>query len=215
MRRWRRIHLRLKGRSLPRGVKLTDVKLRLPSHAHFDHYGELSALKKATGARLAVGSEDASAVPMGTPSGETDYGVIRLPVVPVDLAIKDGGEATLGGVTLTAVSTAGHTPGCTSWRMSVPHQGWTLDVLFACSTTVAGNKLVANGRYPSIVEDFRRSFARLETLTPDVVLTFHPDSAELRSRAASNAVVDRTAFRKMMANRRAAFEAELKRQQRQ
>ncbi|MFL0414448.1 subclass B3 metallo-beta-lactamase [uncultured Sphingomonas sp.] len=195
-----------------RGVKLADVKLILLSHAHFDHAGGLAALKKATGAKLVVGAGDAAAVNTGTPPGETSYGVIRFPAAKVDRAIRDGQQVTLGGVTLTAVATPGHTPGCTSWSMKLPHQGRTLDVLFACSVTVAGNKLVGNKRYPGIEADFRRSFATLGAMKADVVLPFHPESVDLLGRVKRGALVDRAVLPKMVADARTAFDADLAKQ---
>ncbi len=195
-----------------RGVKHRDVKLILLSHAHFDHAGGLAALKKATGAKLVVGAGDAAAVNTGVPPGETSYGVIRFPAARVDRAIRDGETVSLGGVTLTAVATPGHTPGCTSWSMKLPHQGRTLDVLFACSVTVAGNKLVGNKRYPAIEADFRRSFAKLGTMTPDVVLPFHRESVDLLGRVNRGALVDRSVLPKMVADARTAFDADLAKQ---
>ena len=195
-----------------RGVKLRDVKFILLSHAHFDHAGGLAALKRATGARLVVGAGDAAAVDTGVPPGETSYGVIRFPPAAVDLAIRDRGEVALGGVTLTAIATPGHTPGCTSWLMKLPYRGRTLDVLFACSVTVAGNRLVGNKRYPGIVGDYRASLARLATIRADVVLPFHPESVDLLARVKRGAVIDRVVLPKMVADARAAFEADLAKQ---
>ncbi|WBH16321.1 subclass B3 metallo-beta-lactamase [Sphingomonas radiodurans] len=195
-----------------RGVKLSDVKFILLSHAHFDHAGGLAALKRATGAKLVVGVGDAAAVNTGVPPGETSYGVIRFPAAKVDRAIPDGGRVTLGGITLTAVATPGHTPGCTSWSMTLPHEGRQFDVLFACSVSVAGNKLVGNKRYPRIVADFRRSFDRLGALQPDVVLPFHPESVDLMGRVRRNALIDKAVLPKLVADARTAFDADLAKQ---
>lgn len=195
-----------------RGVPLRTVKLMLLSHAHFDHAGGLAALKRATGARLVAGAGDRAALESGIPPGETTYGVIRFPAVTVDRAIRDGETVRLGGVTLTAVATPGHTPGCTSWTMRVVQQGKPLDVLFACSLTVAGNKLVGNRRYPGIVADFRRSFTRLGAMRADVVLPFHPESVDLMGRKARAQFVDTTIWPKMVADARAAFDVDLAKQ---
>lgn len=195
--------------------KLRNVKLILLSHAHFDHAGGLAALKRATGAKLVVGAADARAVETGTPPGETNYGVIRFPAAHVDRTIRDGETVTLGGVTLTAVATPGHTPGCTSWKMSILDRGVPRDVLFECSITVAGNRLVGNRAYPGIVGDFRRSFDRLAREKPDVVLPFHPETADVLGRAKRDALIDPTVLPKMVQDARAAFDADLARQQHQ
>ena len=201
-------------RNIAARAKLRDVKLILLSHAHFDHAGGLAALKRATGAKLVVGAADARAVETGTPPGETNYGVIRFPAAHVDRAIRDRETVTLGGVTLTAVATPGHTPGCTSWKMSILDRGVPRDVLFACSITVAGNRLVGNRAYPGIVGDFRRSFGRLAREKADIVLPFHPETADVLGRARRGALVDPTLLPKMVRDARIAFDADFARQQR-
>lgn len=202
-------------KSITARVRLRDVKLILLSHAHFDHAGGLAALKKATGARLVVGAGDRDAVTTGTPPGETTYGVIRFPAAAVDRGIRDGEAVQLGGVTLTAVATPGHTPGCTSWSMRIRAGGVLRDVLFACSITVAGNRLVRNHRYPEIVADFRRTFDRLATVKADIVLPFHPETTDLLNRARGGALIDAGVLPEMVAKARAAFAADLAKQQMQ
>ena len=61
-------------------------------------------------------------------------------------------------------------------------QEHTLKVLFPCSMTVAANVLVGNKAYPAIVADYQQSFARLKKLAPDVVLTAHPEVADILRR---------------------------------
>ena len=50
------------------------------------------------------------------------------PPVKVDRAVKDGDKVTLGGVTLTANATPGHSPGCTSWSWTVADGATTRSV---------------------------------------------------------------------------------------
>lgn len=200
-------------KSIAARAKVRDVKLILLSHAHFDHAGGLAALKKATGAKLVVGARDARAVETGTPPGETNYGVIRFPAAHVDRGIRDGETVTLGGVTLTAVATPGHTPGCTSWKMRIIDRGAPRDVLFACSIAVAGNRLTGNRAYPGIVGDFRHSFDRLAKERADIVLPFHPETTDVLGRARRGALVDATVLPKMVADARVAFDADLAKQQ--
>lgn len=194
------------------GVRLRDVKLLLLSHAHFDHAGGLARLQRDTGAKLVVGAGDREAVATGVPPGETNYGVVRFPAARVDRAVRDGERVTLGGVTLTAVATPGHTPGCTSWRIRVAERGRPLDVLFLCSLTVAGNKLVGNARYAEIVRDFRRTFARLRAERADVVLPFHPEQAQVFERARDGRLIDPALLPRLVGEAEAAFGAELKKQ---
>jgi metallo-beta-lactamase class B len=69
----------------------------------------------------------------------------------------------------------GHTPGCTSWEMTVKDGGQDRDVLFFCSGTVALNKLVGQPTYPGIVDDYRSTFAKAKAMKVDVLLGPHPE----------------------------------------
>ena len=191
------------------GVKLREVKYILVSHAHFDHAEGVAALAKATGARVLAGRGDVAAMRSGIPPGETSYGVIKFPAVPATRGIADGGRVTLGGTTLTAIATPGHTPGCTSYAMTSGGKR----VLFMCSLTVAGNKLVGNARYPGIVTDFGYSFARMARERADILLPFHPEGADLLGRQRrGEGFVQPALLGTTVAKAKIAFEADLKKQ---
>ena len=64
---------------------------------------------------------------------------------PIDRVLHDGDEVTLGGTTLVAHLTPGHTKGCTTWTMKVRDGGKTYDVVIIGSVGVnPGVKLVNN-----------------------------------------------------------------------
>lgn len=200
------------------GVPIRQVRILLNSHAHFDHAAGLARLKHDTGARLAIMDADVRAIETGTPPSIVSYGVVRFPRGTVDRTLHDGDTVTLGGVTLTARKTPGHTPGCTTWTMPVRDGARTLRVVFPCSLTVAGNRLVGNAGYPGIVADFRRSFAVMAGVKADVILPAHPELGEVMARrdravaGARDAFVDPAALGRLVADAHAAFEAELIRQ---
>lgn len=202
------------------GVRLRDVKLILVTHAHFDHAAGVAAIRRATGARVVAGAGDVRSLETGVPPGETSYGVIRFPKVHVDRAVRDGDAVTLGNVTLTTRATPGHTPGCTSWTMRIPARPRALDVVFPCSVSVAGNRLIGNRAYPGIVADYRRSIAMLGTLHADIVLPSHPELADVIARGKrrqagdTTAFVDPTLLPKIVAKAKIAFAADLTKQAR-
>jgi metallo-beta-lactamase class B len=109
---------------------------------------------------------------------------LAFPPVKVDRAVKEGDKVTLGDTTLTAHSMPGHTPGCTSWEMTVKDGDQDRDVLFFCSGTVALNKLVGQPTYPGIVEDYRSTFAKAEAMKPDVLLGPHPEVYGMQAKRA-------------------------------
>jgi metallo-beta-lactamase class B len=176
------------------GFKLSDVKLLISDHAHYDHVGGLAELKRDTGAPFAASAQDKWALEHGVPRGDTDYGVRTFPPVAVDRTVADGETVDVGGIALTAHVTPGHTPGCTAWSMTATDHGRPLKLLFLCSITVAGNLLVGNKAYPEIVTEFRQTFQRLDKMQADVVLTSHPEVADVLGRETRRAAGDADAF---------------------
>jgi metallo-beta-lactamase class B len=197
------------------GIPLSNVKLLISDHAHDDHVGALAQIKRDTGAPFLASAADTWALEHGRLRGDTDYGVRTFPAIKVDRTLRDGETVQLGEVKLRAHLTPGHTPGCTSWSATVVESGRPLQVLFLCSITVAGNVLVGNHAYPQIVSDFRETFARLEKMKADILLTSHPEMADVLGRQARRekgepgAFIDPSALPLLVARSKAAFETSL------
>ena len=85
---------------------------------------------------------------------------------------------SLGETRLEAVITPGHTKGCTTWTMTTKEGERWLRVVFYCSTSVVA-PLVGNADYPTIVDDYERSFRTLRELDADVFLANHPSFFDL------------------------------------
>jgi len=203
------------------GFKLSDVKLLLNTHAHFDHAGGLADLKKDTGAQLAASAEDRLALETGKYPGSEDVKAFDFAPVKVDRLLKDGETITLGGETLTAHLTPGHTAGCTTWTFPVTIKGARHQAVLYCSTSVAANRLVSREKgpqYPGIVADYEKSFAKLKALKADVFLAPHAEQfglAEKRAKLAAggpNPFIDPTALQKTVAASEQAFRQELAKQ---
>lgn len=195
------------------GVRPRDVRMLLVTHAHFDHVAGDAAVVRATGAKVIAGAGDVPALESGVPPGEVDYDPIGFAPVHIARAMHDGDALHFGGVTLRAVATPGHTPGCTSWTMRVIDHGRPLDVVFACSLTAGGNILVGNRRYPGIVEDYRRSFAKVAALPADVVLPAHPDIADVMAHRDDGQWVQPGLLKRIADKSARDFEVEFARQQ--
>jgi metallo-beta-lactamase class B len=151
------------------GFKFGDVRYLLNSHAHFDHAGGLAELKKASGATVIASAGDAAALRTGAAG---------IPAVAVDRIIGDRETVSLGETRLEAVITPGHTKGCTTWTMTTTEGERQLRVVFYCSTSVVA-PLVGNADYPTIVDDYERSFRTLRELDADVLLANHPSFFDL------------------------------------
>jgi len=197
------------------GFNIRDVKVLLNNHAHFDHAGALAQLKADSGATFLASPRDKPILESGHITLENSNDLLDFPPVKVDRVLRDGEIVRVGPIAMKAIFTPGHTPGCTSWSTTVKDHGRSLSVVFPCSITTGGNRLVGNKGYPGIVADFRHSFARLESMKADVVLPGHPDLTDVQGRAARrkddspDAFIDAGLLRKLVADSRRDFERDL------
>ncbi|MBV9294513.1 MAG: subclass B3 metallo-beta-lactamase [Acidobacteriaceae bacterium] len=201
------------------GFHLDDIKFLLNSHAHYDHCGGLTELKRRSGAKM-IASEGDSTYSNGGWTLNCFDKTRPFPPVRVDRIIRDKETVELGGAILTAHLTPGHTKGCTTWTMQATDSGKAYQVVFYCSTTVAGNRLIDNRAYPSIVSDYEQSFAKLQNLPCDVFLGPHGSFFHLDEKMAAlqsgrqDAFVDRDEMRKFVDQSERDFHEELTKQER-
>ena len=191
------------------GFKYADTKILLISHAHGDHDEGVGLIKSQTNARLMVMDADVAAVESTAPGR---------PGAKVDRILHDRDTVELGGSTLTARLTPGHTPGCTTWMMQVAEGGRTLNAVIIGSPNVnAGYVLVNNRTYPQIAGDYVKTFALLKTAPVDLFLGAHGAYFNLKDKlpkmgGAVNPFIDPAGYRAYVADREQAFEKELTKQ---
>jgi metallo-beta-lactamase class B len=147
------------------GFEFEDIEIVLGSHAHGDHMEADALVKELTGAEVMAMEQDVPALKTMRPGGKEH---------PIDRILRDGDEVTLGGSTLTAHLTPGHTKGCTSWGLEVEEGGQSYNALIVCSFGVNPNYvLVDNVDYPEIADDYVATFAKARALPVDVFLGSH------------------------------------------
>jgi metallo-beta-lactamase class B len=199
------------------GFKLSDIKILLNSHAHFDHSGALAKLKADTGATFYASAGDKPFLE----SGHITYGLssqIDTTPVHVDHVVKEGTKLRMGGVTLTAHMTPGHTTGDTTWTMPLTEDGVKHQVMFFGSLTVVA-PLVGNTAYPQIASDYRTSFAKLKTMKADIFLAPHADQFGLTEKLAKlkpgapNPFIDADSKDRTLEKMEKAFEKQLAKDQ--
>jgi CubicO group peptidase (beta-lactamase class C family)/glyoxylase-like metal-dependent hydrolase (beta-lactamase superfamily II) len=201
------------------GFKMTDVKILLASHAHSDHVGGHALLQKQTGAKVYVMRGDDQVIASGG-KGQYHYTTSRWDPCKVDRVLEDGDEVKLGGVTLTARLTPGHTRGCTTWTWRVEDGGKKYDVVVIGSPNVnPGFQLANNKDYPEIATDFAKTFEILKGLPCDVFLGAHGgyygmvDRYALLQKGKANAFVNPEGYKEYVALKERAFRKTLAEQQ--
>ncbi len=104
-----------------------DLRLIYITHAHLDHYGSAAAVRRLTGAPVAIHRADADVMARGeTPVGATrGRGRVMWPILhrferllpheptPPDVLLDDGDGLRAFGLDAVVVHTPGHTPGST------------------------------------------------------------------------------------------------------
>jgi metallo-beta-lactamase class B len=158
------------------GFKFSDTKILLGSHAHGDHQEGDAMVKELTGAQVMALAEDVPALRAMRPGGKPH---------PIDKVLHDGDKVTLGGTTLVAHLTPGHTRGCTTWTLKAQEGGKSYDVVIIGSFGAnPGFKLVNNIEVPDIAEEFNRAFKVARSLRCDVPLGSHPGMYNLEEKYA-------------------------------
>jgi metallo-beta-lactamase class B len=203
------------------GFDPAQVKILLNTHQHYDHAGGLAELRKVSGAKLYASAADGAVIAAGGRGdpflkGERYY---YEPLKP-DVALKDGQKVSLGGWTLTAHITGGHTKGCTTWTFPVTVAGQTRQALVHCSSSVLpGYKLGKVETYPGQTADYERSFATWKALPCEVFLASHGQFYGMQAKrrqldaGKADAFVDPQGCKAFYAASEAAFRAELSKQQ--
>lgn len=205
------------------GFRLKDVKILLASHAHNDHVAGLATLRELTGAKVMIMEGDVGVISTG---GKGDFrweGIFSWKPCKVDRVLHDGEQVSLGGVTLTAHLTPGHTRGDTTWTLPISDGGRKYNVVIVGSTSInPGVHLVNNAKYPQIAEDYARSFRVLRALSCDIFLGAHTgiyDGPEkyrrLKAGAKPNPFIDPGGYRRYIDSSEATYRKQLQQERAQ
>jgi metallo-beta-lactamase class B len=141
------------------GFKFSDIKILLGTHAHSDHQEGDALIKQMTGAQTMAMAEDVPALQAITPGGKEH---------PIDKTLHDGETVTLGGTTLIAHLTPGHTRGCTTWIMKAQEGDKNYNVVIGCSLRPPATLT------PEVIAELSHSFPLVRSLACDVPLGDHP-----------------------------------------
>jgi metallo-beta-lactamase class B len=158
------------------GYAVSDIRILLASHAHFDHIDGHALMQRRTGAQVMAMTGDAEAIESGHDTSA--LGAMGWEPASVSRRLKDGDTVTLGGTTLRAIHAPGHTQGATIWMTPVEEDGRRYTVAFFTTTTPnPGVPLFDNPRHRNVIEDTRNTARKLAAeREPDIVLVGHPQA---------------------------------------
>jgi metallo-beta-lactamase class B len=205
------------------GFHWTDTKILLNSQAHYDHVAGAFEVLRETGAKQMVMDGDVDVVESGGVT-DFDYTLPHFAASHVDRILHDGDTVSLGGTTLTAHKTAGHTRGCTTWTLQTHAQGRALNVVIVGGWAVNPGVLLvpSHGKpaaYAGIAADFDHTFATLKALPCDIFLGAHGGyfnflaKLDRLPKEGASVWVDPSGYREAVDELESTYRAELARQQ--
>ncbi|MBL8265268.1 MBL fold metallo-hydrolase [Steroidobacter sp.] len=147
------------------GFEPRDIKFLLCTHSHMDHVGGHAEMRRATGAQVMVMAGDDASVRAGEAGADSTW-----TPSPVDRVLQDGDELTLGGTSLRAHRTPGHTKGATTWTFQVVEDGRKRDVVLLDS---AWFWFESDAEYPDRGSDYLRTLQLVKALPCDILLDPH------------------------------------------
>ena len=143
-------------------VRGRTVKAILLTHAHNDHIGAARELADAVGAPIHL-----------NPADQVLWEQVYPGTTP-DKEIADGDEFQVGGATLRAIHTPGHSPGSTCFHLEAETTVFSGDTLFNGGSGATGRSY---SDYPTILASIRE---RLLTLPPETtVRTGHGENTTI------------------------------------
>ena len=204
------------------GFDTKRIKILLNTHQHFDHAAGLAEVKRAAAAdvKFYASAADGAIVAAGG-KGDPFLKGPRFEYEPVnlDVIVKDGDKVSLGGWTLTAHITGGHTKGCTTWTFPVTVAGKVRQALDLCSASVlSGYKLGKTETYPGQTADYEHSFAFWKAQPCEVFIASHGQFFDMAAKrkaldaGEADAFVDPKGCHAFVEKAEASFQAELKAQ---
>jgi metallo-beta-lactamase class B len=211
------------------GFHRNDTNILLNSQAHSDRMGGAAVIRE-THAQSMVMDGDVSVVETGARADflSPSPNILKYAPVHVDRILHDGDTVSLGGVTLTAHKTAGHTRGCTTWTLRAHLPGGPAETMR--NIVIVGGTgfwseyhfVATPGHpvsYPGIVQDFQHTFSVLRALPCDVFLGAHGGYFDMLTKLkrypqdGPHVFIDPEGYREFVANAQETFEKALSKQE--
>jgi metallo-beta-lactamase class B len=166
------------------GFRLSDIRIILHSHEHYDHVGGIGRLQQLSGAQLYASPAAARVFATGIATSDDPQAGINKPFATarVDHILRDGEIVRLGNIQLVTVATPGHTPGALSWHWGSCDGGVCRQIVYADSLTPVSAPNYRFSDHPDYLAAFRASIAKIAALDCDILLTPHPSASDMIKR---------------------------------
>ena len=185
------------------GFNPMDIKYIIHSHGHYDHFGGTRAIVELTGAKTALGKDDAFILTARPElSWAPEYGVDFYETFRVDRLLSDGDKIMLGKTTIDCVHVPGHTPGSISYFFEICDHGKNYTVGTHGGpglNTLAEEYLTMYGLSNEARHNYLASLEKLRTRSVDVFIGIHPGQNDTlgkckRMTKDNNPFIDREAW---------------------
>ena len=158
------------------GFSLADLRMIFHTHGHFDHFGATELLTRLTGAQTVLGEGDARMFrerPELTLREPDTY--MWCPLFEPDITVSDSDVIRVGETEITAVDTAGHSPGAMSYFFPVTDGARTLTAVLhgGAGFNTLTRAFEREYRVSGAREAFYASIQRLKARQADIFLGNH------------------------------------------
>jgi metallo-beta-lactamase class B len=162
------------------GFKMSDVKLILNSHVHYDHAGGMSQLQKLSGAKVLASDVAAKVLRTGkVDRSDPQFGLLKpFPAVKSVELLGARDAVEVGKLKVRVIHTPGHTPGGTSWTWTSCEAGRCLNIVYGDSLNAISDdsfRYSGDARYPDAGSDMSASIAAIGAAPCDILIAAHPD----------------------------------------
>jgi metallo-beta-lactamase class B len=174
------------------GFDPKDIKLIATSHEHFDHVGGVAKVQQATGATVISSEIGIEVLSTGIAHPDDPQAGMHEAMAKITHGMPwFWGEAPykLDYFGLKPMVTPGHTPGALSWRWESCSGADCKTLVYADSLNPISADAYRFSDHPAYVAAFREGIARFAEAQCDILLTPHPSSSDMLTRARTGSMV--------------------------
>jgi len=200
------------------GFDPRQIKYIFVTEPHWDHAGGVAALARDSGATVIAGAEAVDELHRGNVGKDDPQASIHEPMPAISRirGVRDGEAVRIGGVTIVARATPGHTRGSTSWQWRSCEGKACATFVFSASINPVSDDHYRFSGHPERVALLRRGAAKLAGLRCDVAIPSHPGTnatlehfAALERSRKRNPLIDKDACKALAATYTQRLDARL------